>query len=144
MTVSDYNTDGMTPLNDATMDGITQTMAFGSSVFSFGATGVQEVTIVISDGQDNDSQRSADDVARLLKELNTKPNFVAAFIGVGNFPYEAVAKSMGFLDGNIIAVDKTVSGITHALKLVSSSVGSRSQKSLANQPVSSGDFFATI
>lgn len=143
LTVNDYQTAGQTPLFDSTFDGITRTMAFGASTFAYGATGVQEVTIIISDGDDNDSRRSAADVARFLVELNTKPNFVAAFIGVGNFPWMAVAKSMGFLDGNIIAVDKTDSGITKALKLVSSSVGSRSAKSQAGQPVSSGDFFTS-
>jgi len=141
LTVNDYTTDGQTPLFDAAYDGITQTMAFGASTFAYGATGVQEITIIISDGDNNASNRTAHDVSAFLVELNTKPNFVAAFIGVGNFPYMAVAKSMGILDGNIIAVDKTDTGITKALNLVSSSVGSRSAKSQAGQPVSSGDLF---
>ncbi len=131
LTINDYNTDGATPLRDATIDGVTQTMAFGASTFAYGATGVQEVTIIISDGDDNASTHSAADVARFLVELNSQPNFVAAFIGVGNYPWAAVAKSMGFLDGNVLPVDKTDAGITKALKLVSSSVGSHSQKSQA-------------
>ena len=141
LTINDYQTAGRTPLNDATIDGITRTMAFGASTFAYGATGVQEVTIIITDGDDNDSQRTPADVAHFLVELNTKPNFVAAFVGVGNFPWMAVAKSMGFLDGNIVTVDKTATGIAKALKLYSSSVSSRSAASQAGKPVSSSGFF---
>ncbi len=139
---SDYRPSGDTPLFDAYYDGVTQTMAFGASAFSFGALGVEEITIMLTDGRNNASvTRTAQDVADFLVELNTRPNFVAAMIGLGSYDYASVGKSMGLLDGNILEVDKTATGIAKALKLVSSSVGSRSQSKMANQPVSSGGFF---
>lgn len=139
---SDYRPEGDTPLFDAYYDGVTQTMAFGASAFSYGAFGVEEITIVLTDGRNNASvQRTDQDVADFLVELNTRPNFVAAMIGLGTYDYFSVGKGMGLLDGNIIAVEKTDTGITKALKLVTSSVGSRSQSKMAKQPLSSGGFF---
>ncbi|HOX96600.1 MAG TPA: VWA domain-containing protein [Candidatus Woesebacteria bacterium] len=144
LTRNDYTTDGSTPLFDATYDGITQTMTFASTLFANGATGVQEVTLILTDGGDNDSKRKAIEVAAFLKEFNTKPHFVAAFIGVNeNYPFEQIAKSMGFLDGNIVKVEQTKDGIAKVLKLYSSSVGSRVHNSQAGNPVSSANFFVT-
>ena len=149
MTVQDYVAAGMTPLNEATFDGVTATSIFGASLFAYGATGVQEVTVIISDGIDNPSSmskraRQKDEVRRFLKELNSKPHFVCAFVGIGDeLTFRTEATELGILDGNILTVDKTKGGITKALKLVSSSVGSRSQSIHANQPVNSNNFFVT-
>lgn len=144
LATGEYVANGMTPLNDAAFDGTTQTMVFGSSAFAYGATGVQEVTALLTDGLENASSRSAAEVARFLSELNQKPNFVAAFIGVGTEDYFSVAKSMGYLDGNILKVDQTASGLAKALKLYSSSVGARSQQMQAGQSTTSGNFFQNI
>ncbi len=141
---SEYKPNGRTPLNDATFDGITQTMVFGSSAFAYGATGVHEVVAVLTDGLNNESKRTAEEVARFLSELNQKPNFTAAFIGVGAEDFTSVAQSMGFLDGNILPVEKTVGGLAKALKLYSSSVVSKSQQVNTGQKTTSGNFFTNI
>ncbi len=149
LTLQDYQANGMTPLYEAVYDGVTATTIFGASAFAYGATGVQEVTVILSDGIDNPLNRSSrtrseKDVRGLLKELNTKPHFVCAFVGVGNEDdFRAVALGMGILDGNILTVDKTKGGITKALKLVSSSIGSRSQTIQAGAVVSSNNLFTT-
>lgn len=144
ISLAEYTADGRTPLNDATFDGITQTMVFGTTAFTYGATGVQEITAVLTDGIENESKRSASEVAGFLSELNQKPNFVAAFIGVGREDFHSVARSMGFLEGNILKVEQTAGGLAKALKLFSSSVGFRSQQVQVGQQTTSGNFFQQV
>lgn len=145
ITLADYRADGYTNLFDATFDGITATSVFGASLFSMGATGVQEITVVISDGFNNAGVRTSVDVSRFLLELNSKPHFVCAFVGVGEeAEFRKVARGMGIPDGNIITVDKSLDGITKALKLVSSSVGSHSQQVMSNQQPGNTNFFSSV
>ncbi len=147
ITLADYQADGMTNLFDATFDGVTATSVFGASLFSMGATGVQEITVIISDGFNNAGTRKAVDVSRFLLELNSKTHFVCAFVGIGDeADFRKIALGMGIPDGNIITVDKSLGGITHALKLVSSSVGSHSQAAAANggKSQSNVNFFTSV
>jgi hypothetical protein len=147
ITLADYQADGMTNLFDATFDGVTATSVFGASLFSRGATGVQEITVIISDGFNNAGSRSAADVSRFLLELNSKTHFVCAFVGIGEeADFRKIARGMGIPDGNIITVDKSLGGITHALKLVSSSVGNHSQAALAGGGVvpANTNFFSSV
>lgn len=145
ITLSEYQADGMTNLFDATFDGITATSVFGASLFSMGATGVQEITVIISDGFNNAGLRTNIDVSRFLLELNSKPHFICAFIGVGDeTDFRKVANGMGIPDGNIVTVDKSLGGFTKALKLISSSVGSHSQQINSNQKPSNSQFFVSV
>lgn len=145
ITSRDYRADGNTPLFSATYDGVIATSVFGASLFSVGATGVQEITVIISDGQNNVWDKRAEDVSSLLRELNTKQHFVCAFVGVGNEDeFRKIARSMGIPDGNIITVHKSLEGITKALKLVVSSVGSHSQQVNAGQQPANTSFFSSV
>ncbi len=145
LTISDYTTDGLTPLNQATYDGATSTTVFGASLFTHGATGVQEITIVISDGMNNVWNVDTATVKSFLKELLIKPHFVPAFIGVGNEAnFRRVALELGFPDGNILTVDKTAGGIVKALKLVSSSVGGHSQSVQSGVQPANTTFFGSV
>ncbi|MEK7070819.1 MAG: hypothetical protein AAB966_03355 [Patescibacteria group bacterium] len=145
LTVADYRPNGMTPLNEAMYDGATATSAFGATLFANGATGVQEVVIILSDGLDNPSGkpvRSLSEFRRLLLELNTKPHFTFGFVGIGDEAnFRAFALSAGVPDGNIVTVDKTKSGLTKAFKLISSSMGSKSHSIQTGQTQSNQTLF---
>lgn len=140
--------NGETPLYEASFEGITATSTFGASAFAYGAQGVQEVTVILSDGQEfhpgKKSVHTIDELRRFLKELSSKSHFTCAFVGIGDdADFHQVALDMGILDGNILTVDKTKGGITKALKLVSSSVGAKSQAKNPGQKMTSGNFFQT-
>lgn len=142
-TLADYDPDGGTPLYDAAFEGIKSTVTYGSLVFGAGATGRQQMVIILSDGQDNDSSKRAEEVAELLSEFANKSNFMIAFVGFGDEGYfTQIAESMGIPRANILTVDKSNQGITKALKIVSSSIGIHSARAAQGQSPS-GDFFVT-
>lgn len=145
----DYVPDGWTPLYEGIYDGVIATSTFGASAFSYGATGVQEVTVILSDGHEYHPKiaavRTNDDVRSLLGELNSKPHFTVAFVGIGNeADFRQIALDAGIPDGNIITVDKSLSGITRALLLVSSSMGAKSQGMQSQQAATNTNFFTNI
>lgn len=149
LTAADYVPDGWTPLYEGIYDGVIATSTFGASAFSYGATGVQEVTVILSDGHEYHpniaSVRTNDDVRILLGELNSKPHFTVAFVGVGDeADFHKVALDAGIPEGNIITVDKSLSGITHALMLVSSSMGAKSQGMQGQQAPVNTNFFTNV
>lgn len=145
LTVADYQPNGMTPLNEGMYDAATATSVFGANLFANGATGVQEVVIILSDGLDNPSGkpvRSLSEFRRLLLELNTKPHFTFGFVGIGDeADFRAYALSAGVPDGNIVTVDKTKTGLTKAFNLISSSIGSKSTSMQAGQVQSNQSLF---
>ncbi len=149
LTSVDYIPDGWTPLYEGIYDGVIATSTFGASAFSYGATGVQEVTVILSDGREYHPNivavRTNDDVRRLLGELNSKPHFTIAFVGIGNeTDFRQVALDAGIPDGNIVTVERSMGGITRALMLVSSSMGAKSQGMQNQQAPVNSNFFTNI
>ena len=149
LTSVDYVPNGLTPLFEGIYDGVIATSTFGASAFSYGATGVQEVTVILSDGHEYHPNiapvRTNDEVRRLLKELNSKPHFTVAFVGVGDeADFRQVALDAGIPEGNIVTVEKSMKGITHALMLVSSSMGAKSKGMQSQKTAVNTNFFTNI
>jgi hypothetical protein len=140
----DYDTGGLTALFDATYTGMVETVSYGSSVFGAGATGNQQVVIILSDGRDNSSAKTAADVADFLSEFTGKRNFVIVFIGFGaENVFRPIAESMGIPSENVRVYDPNQPDFLDAVVVdISSGIASRSQKAGMGQ-APSGDFFVT-
>lgn len=134
---SNVRPSGLTDLFGATYDGITEAIAYGISLWGLGATGNQQMVVVITDGFDNINRRTAAEVARLVKEASGAANFIIAFIGIGErTDFEPIALSMGIPKDNIM----TDKDIHRAITRASNSVKARSQR--ASQGLGqSPDFF---
>ena len=60
------------------------------------------MVVVITDGEDCGSRRTAKDCAKLSRELLASEQFTLAFVGVGSdVDFRAVAKKMGVPDGSV-------------------------------------------
>lgn len=150
-TANDYKANGSTPLFNAAYEATAQTIAFGATVFVEGATGYQQNIIILSDGANTDTGRTAADYAKLLREFTGKSNFIVAFIGFGDLStnrdkdfFTQVAISMGIPAQNIRVFDPSDPNcLNQVVTHISSSVKVRSQKAAAGV-TQSGDFFVTI
>lgn len=136
-----YRASGSTRLYDTWCDALTANVAYAQRLRD-GGTPARSVVVVLTDGEDVGSKRTAAHCALLSKDLLASELFTLAFVGVGtDVDFEAVAKAMGVPAGCVLVQrDATASGLRRAFQLVSRSAIRASQGTV--QPGAAAGFFA--
>lgn len=135
-----YRAVGSTALYDTWCSALAANVAYAQRLRD-GGTPARSVVVVVTDGEDVGSSRSAADCARLSRDLLASELFTLALVGVGgDVNFEHVAKSMGVPPGCILwEKDATPSGLRRAFQLVSRSAVRASQGKI--QPGAAAGFF---
>lgn len=136
-----YRASGSTALYDTWCNALAANVAYAQRLRD-GGTPTRSVVVVVTDGEDVGSQRTAADCARLSRDLLASELFTLALVGVGSdVNFEHVAKAMGIPPGCILwEKDATPSGLRRAFQLVSRSAVRASQGRI--QPGAAAGFFA--
>lgn len=136
-----YRASGSTALYDTWCNALAANVAYAQRLRD-GGTPTRSVVVVVTDGEDVGSSRSAQDCARLSRDLLASELFTLALVGVGSdVNFEHVAKAMGIPAGCILwERDATPSGLRRAFQLVSRSAVRASQGRI--QPGAAAGFFA--
>lgn len=137
---SNYKGNGWTRLYDTWCDALGANVAYAQRLRDSG-TPCRSVVVVITDGEDQGSKRSAKDCARVSKDLLASEQFILALVGVGDaVDFRAVAKSMGVPDGCVaVAKDATPTALRKVFAMVSQSAIRASQSRI--QPGANAGFF---
>ena len=135
-----YRSVGSTRLYDTWCDALASNVAYAQQLRDAG-TLCRSVVVVITDGEDTSSRRTAGECARLSKDLLASEQFVLAFVGVGpDANFRQVARSMGVPDGSILEEKATTSSaLRRVFQMVSQSTIRASQGRI--QPGPSVGFF---
>lgn len=136
-----YRACGSTALYDTWCNALAANVAYAQRLRD-GGTPTRSVVVVVTDGEDVGSSRTAADCARLSRDLLASELFTLALVGVGtDVNFEHVAKAMGIPPGCILwEKDATPSGLRRAFQLVSRSAVRASQGRI--QPGAAAGFFA--
>jgi hypothetical protein len=136
-----YRARGATALYDTWCDALTANVAYAQRLRD-GGTPARSVVVVVTDGEDVGSTRTAAHCARLSRDLLASELFTLAFVGVGpGTDFQQVAKAMGVPPGCVLVQrDATASGLRRAFQLVSRSAIRASQGAI--QPGAAAGFFA--
>jgi hypothetical protein len=135
-----YRARGSTRLYDTWCDALTANVAYAQRLRD-GGTPTRSVVVVVTDGEDVGSNRTAGQCARLSRDLLASELFTLAFVGVGaDVDFEQVARAMGVPDGCVLVQkDATPSGLRRSFQLVSRSAIRASQGRV--QPGVAAGFF---
>ncbi len=127
-----YRPGGSTLLYDTWCDALTANVAYAQRLRD-GGTPCRSVVVIVTDGEDVGSRRTAGDCARLSADLLASEQFTLAFVGVGkDVDFHAVAKAMGVPDGCVLVQkDATPSALRAAFTMVSRSAIRASQGRIA-------------
>lgn len=137
---NNYQPCGSTALYDTWCSALGANVAYAQRLRD-GGTPTRSVVVVVTDGEDVGSKRSAADCARISRDLLASELFTLALVGVGSeVNFEHVAKSMGIPPGCILwERDATASGLRRAFQMVSRSAIRASQGKI--QPGVAAGFF---
>ncbi|MBI2571061.1 MAG: VWA domain-containing protein [Candidatus Schekmanbacteria bacterium] len=135
-----YTTSGMTHLYDTWCDALAANIAYAQRLRD-GGTPCRSVVVIITDGADVGSRRTARDCAQISRDLLATEEFVLAFVGVGkDVDFHAVARSMGVPDGCIaVQAQATPAALRQVFAMVSQSAILVSQARIA--PGANAGFF---
>ena len=136
-----YHGTGSTKLYDTWCDALAANVAYAQQLRD-GGTPCRSVVVIITDGEDCGSKRSAAECARLPRDLLKSEQFILAFVGVGaDGDFRKIAKEMGVPDGSV-AVQKDVrpTELRKLFQMVSQSAIRASQGRI--QPGASASFFS--
>ncbi len=113
---------GGTRLYDTWCDALASNVAYAQRLRD-GGTPCRSVVVVITDGEDCGSKRSARDCAKISKDLLASEQFLLAFVGVGgDVDFREVAKRMGLPDASIaVQKDATPATLRQLFRMVSQS-----------------------
>jgi uncharacterized protein YegL len=137
---TNYAAVGGTRLYDTWCDALAANVAYAQRLRDSG-TPCRSIVVVITDGEDCGSRRTASDCAKISRELLASEQFILAFVGVGgDVDFRAVAKRMG-VPSDCIAVQAqaTASTLRQLFHMVSQSAIRASRGQIA--PGKSAGFF---
>lgn len=139
--VSSYRAAGSTNLYDVWCDAIAANVAYAQRLRDSGMA-CRSVVVVVTDGEDVGSKRTAGDCHRLSRDVLASEQFTLAFVGVGkSADFQQVASAMGVPAGGVLVVnDATPTALRRAFALVSQSAVKVSQGRI--QPGAAMGFFA--
>ncbi len=117
-----YRASGTTHLYDTWCDALTSNVAYAQQLRDNG-TPCRSIVVVLTDGCDVGSSKSAATCRTLSEDLLRSEQFVLAFGGVGkDADFKSVAKAMGIPErSTLVERDATESGLRRAFDLVSRS-----------------------
>jgi hypothetical protein len=129
---SNYRPGGSTCLYDTWCDALAANATYAQRLRD-GGIPCRSVVVVVTDGEDVGSKRSAADCARVSAQLLATEQFTLAFVGVGrDVDFHTVAKAMGVPDGCVLVQqDATPSALRAAFAMVSRSAIRASQGRIA-------------
>jgi uncharacterized protein YegL len=135
-----YRGAGATALYDTWCDALAANVAYAQRLRD-GGTPCRSVVVVVTDGEDVGSRRTAGDCARLSADLLASEQFTLAFVGVGSdVDFDSVAAAMGVPKGCVLVQkDATATGLRNAFMMVSRSAIRASQGRIA--PGANAGFF---
>lgn len=135
-----YRAQGSTVLYDTWCDALASNVAYAEQLRS-GGTPVRSVVVILTDGEDVGSRRSAADCARISRDLLASEQFILAFVGVGaEADFTRVAASMGVPPACIaVQKDATPSALREVFQMVSRSA-IRASQGLVKPGVAAGFF----
>ena len=127
-----YRAAGSTSLYDTWCDALLANVAYAQRLRD-GGTPCRSVVVVLTDGEDVGSHRSAGDCHRLSRDVLASEQFTLAFVGVGrDVDFHAVAKAMGVPDSCVLVErDATPGALRRAFAMVSQSAIRASQGRIA-------------
>lgn len=135
-----YHGRGCTRLYDTWCDALAANVAYADRLRSSG-TPCRSVVVVVTDGEDVGSKRSAADCAKASRALLATEQFTLAFVGVGASDFHAIARAMGIPDGSVaVQSQATPSAIRQVFRMVSQSAIRASQGKITPGP--NGGFFS--
>ena len=125
---------GCTRLYDTWCDALTANVSYAEQLRSSG-TPCKSVVVVVTDGADVGSKRSAGECARISRVVLASEQFTLAFVGVGGGDFHAIARDMGVPDGCVaVQAQATPSAIRQVFRMVSQSAIRASQGRIAPGP----------
>jgi hypothetical protein len=130
-----YRPGGSTRLYDTWCDALAANVAYAQRLRD-GGTPARSVLVVVTDGEDVASKRTAAHCARLSRDVLSSELFSLAFVGVGkDVEFRQVAESMGIPPRNVlIDTDATPASLRRCFALVSQSAVRVSQGKVAPGP----------
>lgn len=117
-----YRAGGTTHLYDTWCDALASNVAYAQQLRDNG-TPCRSIVVVLTDGYDVGSAKSAATCRQLSEDLLRSEQFVLAFVGVGqDADFKRVAKAMGIPErSTLVERNATESGLRQAFDLVSRS-----------------------
>ena len=122
---TDYTAGGCTRLYDAIIDRRQRMLDYMNQLKNNG-TNARACMIILSDGEDNDSQYRASDARKAIQDLISK-EITVAFIAFGQDAF-GIADSIGVKKNNVKEVSNDESELRKVIDLVSKSAISASKK----------------
>jgi len=133
--MSNYNPGGGTPLYDQSLIILGSVLAKEQEFANQGVP-VRTVTVIISDGGDNESRHPAADVAKVVRDMLRTENHIVAFMGIddGSTDFRQIALDMGIPDDWILTPKNDGHSIRQAFGLISraSKMASQGADSFSN------------
>lgn len=142
MTAQNYNPSLGTPLYDQTVV-LLGTVLAKTQEFAGAGVPVRSVTLIITDGADEASQRAkAADVRALVRDLTASESHIVAAMGIddGHTPFRDVFRAMGIEDRWILTPKNDPASIRRAFQLFSQSAVRASQGGGAFSKTAAGGF----
>jgi uncharacterized protein YegL len=129
---SNYAAVGGTRLYDTWCDALAANVAYAQRLQNSG-TPCRSIVVVITDGEDCGSRRSAAACAKISRELLASEQFILAFVGVGaDTDFRKVARAMGVPNDSIaVQTDATPAALRQIFRMVSQSAIRASQGKIA-------------
>ncbi len=125
---------GCTRLYDTWCDALTANVSYAEQLRSSG-TPCKSVVVIVTDGADYGSKRTATECARISRVVLASEQFTLAFVGVGDGDFHKIAREMGVPDGGIaVQAQATPSAIRQVFRMVSQSAIRASQGRIAPGP----------
>jgi uncharacterized protein YegL len=123
---------GGTRLYDTWIDALAANVAYAQQLRDSG-TPCRSIVVVITDGEDCGSRRSARDCLKISRDLLATEQFTLAFVGVGSdVDFHSVARHMGVPDANVaVQKDATPSTLRQLFRMVSQSAIRASRAKIA-------------
>ncbi|MBI4863884.1 MAG: VWA domain-containing protein [Candidatus Riflebacteria bacterium] len=130
-----YRPAGATALYDTWCDALASNVAYAQQLRDSG-TPCRSIVVMITDGEDVCSRRTAQDCAKISRDLLASEQFVLAFVGVGQeADFRAVARRMGIPDGCVLVCkDASTQGLRQVFQMVSQSAIRASQGKILPGP----------
>lgn len=125
-----YLPGGQTALYDTTLDAITAAVSYAQDLRNAGIR-VQIVVVVVTDGEDNASRHSVNELKTVIQDLIRQEIYTFAFVAFGT-EGKRIAGAMGIPPENVIDEQADAHSIRLAFGTVSKSVISTSQHMISS------------
>ncbi len=119
LTSNDYHPSGSTALYDTLLKVMTGLVAYGQSLRDNGVR-TRGVVIVFSDGEDNSSQATAQQIRQVSQALLAQEIYVLAYVGFGGIDLRTIAAEVGFPE--VLTTAASASEIRRIFQQVSASI----------------------